>query len=140
MVLTKNKLVAFKNNDVNISYDQKDILINENRNKNESSYDISIRNKTIIQPENCIPPTIIGNLPKTYITNKISTVQQQKLLHTTRSLPKKYSSYHVNHIIKSKFDEILDPIINRNKQDFQTISIIFPSLNVIIRRMNLKKI
>lgn len=120
--------MVVKDSDIQINYSDKDVLIKGTRNKNDGLYDIPIRNTTTIQPDNYLLPPIIGPISTKQITPKET---KQSSTHSTKATTsQQLQHFQINNISQKDFNHIIQPVINENIKNLQSVNIISPSLNV----------
>lgn len=118
-----------------INYNSNVILLQGKRNIHDGLYDIPITN---IQPDNCILPPCIANithkpvLPPSMSPPKAQPTSKPKKLN-------KYNEYNINNITSTLLNTTIKQYLNSDTSTVTPITIVSPSLNVIIRKDTTKR-
>ena len=127
IILTKNDLLAAKDENIKVSVEKKDIILKGTRNFSDGLYDIPI-------PQEIQETYVLPELKGFRYTNLKEKLKQQQLSQTNHPKSSKMCRQEktINNMSQRKFNHIIKPFIDKNTKMLIPVSILTPKLNVIL--------
>lgn len=122
-----------------IDINNNDILFKSYHNPKDGLYNIPVF-KTKLQHNNYIPPKSYALMSSMYYSRAQKT--PSTITNTSHSLKNKklsYSPYHIEHVSDCDYNHIISPIIQKQQTSLKSVSLVHPSINIIIRKDRTKR-